>query len=95
LETIDELFREIGDQRFDLIIDDGLHTFEANSNTLFSAFKHLRDGGLYIVEDVEIGYFGKWDEFLRLEGYDGALIKLPSEKNQRDNCIVFLVKRPE
>ena len=38
--------------KFDLIIDDGLHTLEANVNTLQIAFPYLKDGCYYIIEDV-------------------------------------------
>lgn len=37
---------------FDLIIDDGLHTLEANLSTLEIAFPYLKDGGYYVIEDI-------------------------------------------
>jgi hypothetical protein len=36
----------------DLIIDDGLHTKEAQIATLKNFYPALRPGGLYVVEDV-------------------------------------------
>jgi hypothetical protein len=41
-----------GLDKFDLIIDDGLHTMEANLRTLEIVFPYLKDGGMYVIEDV-------------------------------------------
>ena len=37
---------------FDLIIDDGLHTFDAGRSLLEVMIPYLKDGGNYIIEDV-------------------------------------------
>lgn len=40
------------DKKFDLIIDDGLHTLEGNLGTLESTLSYLADDGIYIMEDI-------------------------------------------
>lgn len=40
------------DKKFDLIIDDGLHTLEGNLGTLESTLPYLADDGIYIMEDI-------------------------------------------
>lgn len=40
------------DNFFDVIIDDGLHTFESQLNTLEIYFPKLKKGGIYVIEDV-------------------------------------------
>jgi len=37
---------------FDIIIDDGLHTHEAQRKTFENFFPYLKDGGIYFIEDV-------------------------------------------
>ena len=37
---------------FDIIIDDGLHTSDAQIKTLINFFSCLKSGGLYIIEDL-------------------------------------------
>lgn len=44
----------------DFIIEDGLHTFEANVSFLEGSLDHLCPGGIYICEDIEWECFGKW-----------------------------------
>lgn len=40
------------DKKFDLIIDDGLHTLEGNLGTLESTLPYLAEDGIYIMEDI-------------------------------------------
>jgi len=44
----------------DIIIEDGLHTFEANVTFLEESLGHLRPGGIYVIEDII------WNEVERL-----------------------------
>ena len=39
---------------YDIIIDDGLHSAEAQQKSLKYLFRHLKPGGLYIIEDVHM-----------------------------------------
>ena len=49
----------------DIIIEDGLHTFEANITFLEESLNQLRPGGIYITEDIEWKTFEEWCERLR------------------------------
>lgn len=42
----------LGALEFDVIIDDGLHTLEAQLATLKNLWHRLKHGGLYVIEDV-------------------------------------------
>jgi hypothetical protein len=44
----------------DVIIEDGLHTFEANVLFLERALGHLRPGGIYIAEDIGWSHLQDW-----------------------------------
>ena len=48
----------MGDRRFDLIIDDGLHLPQANS-TPWVLFCLLSEDGIFVVEDIN-GYYPFW-----------------------------------
>ena len=49
----------------DIIIEDGLHTFEANISFLQGSLEHLRPGGVYITEDIGgKRYFEDWYKWL-------------------------------
>jgi SAM-dependent methyltransferase len=44
----------------DIIIEDGLHTFEANVSFLEESLDHLRPGGIYVTEDIGWNHFDEW-----------------------------------
>ncbi len=50
--SINNALRSFGEIYFDLIIDDGLHTFEAGVSLFESAIGRLNLNGTYIIEDV-------------------------------------------
>lgn len=50
--AIRAMWEEIGVADFDIIIDDGLHTFEAGQCLFEHSFSRLRKGGIYVIEDV-------------------------------------------
>lgn len=53
LEGPNDTFKDIvGRKKFDIIIDDGLHTHEAQWKTFENFFPFLKKGGSYFIEDV-------------------------------------------
>jgi len=52
--TVNELMKNIN-IKFDIIIDDGWHLDEAQKKTLKNFFPYLKDGGLYVIEDIYPG----------------------------------------
>jgi hypothetical protein len=43
------------DKSFDIIIDDGLHDFEANKIFFENSYQKLKIGGVFIIEDIHFG----------------------------------------
>jgi SAM-dependent methyltransferase len=80
----------------DIIIEDGLHTFEANVSFLEASLDHLRPGGIYVVEDIGREEVEKWYERLervyskQYPTYEFALVVL--SKHDGD---VLCIRRPE
>jgi lipopolysaccharide biosynthesis glycosyltransferase/SAM-dependent methyltransferase len=84
-------------QGFDLIVDDGLHTYDANVCFLENSIHKLNPGGYYIIEDIrncDVPLFHK-----RLEGwrqthptYTFQLVLL-EHSNTNDNTL-FVIHRP-
>ncbi len=54
LDTFNNCIKNFGDIKYDLIIDDGLHSIGANFNTLLFALKNLNENGWFVVEDIHI-----------------------------------------
>jgi hypothetical protein len=62
--TFNDLLNKFGNTKFDLIIDDGLHSIGANLNTLIFALNNLKDNGWIVIEDIHVRYNWMMIEFL-------------------------------
>lgn len=66
----------------DIIIEDGLHTFEANVSFLEASLHRLRPGGIYVVEDIAGDCCDRWLERIeavystKFPGYEFAFVFL-------------------
>jgi hypothetical protein len=77
----------------DIIIEDGLHTFEANLSFLEGSLKHVRPGGVYITEDIDWKSLEEWQQHLEIYSkkypeYEFALVILA-----RNGCNNMFVAR--
>lgn len=83
----------------DILIEDGLHTLDANISFLEGSIQQLRPGGIYIVEDISADTIEKWRKLLettyskRYSNYEFALIVLPSSVNQQDNNLLIVRRK--
>ena len=91
-------YEEIKDIKFDIIIDDGLHEFDANLCFLENSIHKLNNNGYFIIEDIVIGeYLDKWIKILPIlkEKYNYltfTLLKLNFIYNNLDNNILVIYK---
>lgn len=90
-ETIDNLWSKIPVE-FDIIIDDGLHTFEANMSFLENSFHKLKEGGIYIIEDIFESKKQQFDEKLKSLGYTYQILSIPNPSNNFDNVLGIIYK---
>ena len=80
----------------DIIIDDGLHTFEGNVSFLEGSLRNLRRGGLYIVEDILNDSVRQWHDYLAKTApgfapeFEFAFAELPNKFNHYDNNLLFI-----
>lgn len=79
------------DETFDYIIDDGLHTFEAQTKTFDNYFSKLKSGGKYFIEDVELP-----ENIVKIKRhllkYDYTFYDLRSIKNTPDDMMFVISK---
>jgi hypothetical protein len=83
----------------DIIIDDGLHTFEGNISFLDGSLEHLRPGGVYVIEDIVQETIERWHNQLetvyskRFPNDEFALVELPNSFNDYDNNLLIIRRR--
>ena len=80
---------------FDIIVEDGLHTFDANVCFFENSIHKLKPNGYYIIEDIlldEIPLFNKkineWETLYKNLIF--TLLKIPSPRNPYDNNLIVI-----
>lgn len=82
----------------DILIEDGLHTFEGNVSFLNGSLSRIRKGGYYIIEDVEGHTLDRWKSLLetypaRFPDYEFVIAELPNPMNDRDNNLIMIRRK--
>jgi hypothetical protein len=85
--SINEMWKNIGFDNFDLIIDDGMHSLDANYNFFINSFSKLKKNGIYIIEDVHTAYMT--DLVKKLNKYKPQIIALTAKPNIDDYLLVI------
>jgi hypothetical protein len=78
----------------DLLVEDGLHTFDANICFLEGSLHRVRSGGFYVIEDVGTETTDQWRRVLedyttRFSDFEFALLILPNLANGQDNNMIM------
>ncbi len=80
--------------KFDIIIDDGLHTFDANISLFENSNAMLSDTGWYIIEDVFYTDLSNWKQYLKGQNqFMAALICIPNPFNKKDNNLILFKRK--
>jgi SAM-dependent methyltransferase len=80
----------------DIIIDDGLHTFDGNVSFLNGSLQNLRPGGIYVVEDILQESVQQWHDYLAKTAsgfapeFEFVFAELPNKFNHFDNNLLFI-----
>ena len=88
--TIKEMFKNIGEKKFDIILEDGLHEYNANICFFENAIEYLEPNGTYIIEDI---YYKDQDKFIKYfenKNYNFSIIDIFHEKNIANNCLIII-----
>jgi len=92
--SISQLWKQpVLQEKFDIIIEDALHTFPANVHFFEKSRHKLKKGGVYIIEDVFTELLPKWQEQIRkwattYPSYQFHIIKPPANDNAHDNNLI-------
>ena len=97
-ETIEKMWNEPDlQENFDIIIEDGLHTFNANVCFFENSIHKLKPNGYFIIEDIhihEIHLFAnkikEWESQYKDCLFN--LLKIPSSCNHHDNNLLVVYK---
>ena len=89
---IDKMFKNIGVSKFDVILEDGLHEYNANICFFENSIKYLASDGTYIIEDVYYKDQKKFINYFKKKSYNFSIIDIFHERNIANNCLVVIEK---
>lgn len=74
---------------FSLIVDDGLHTAEANINSLEALFPLVKPSGYFVIEDISSSELGKIMKFLHDKSLSSWLLWTNVARRQDNQMLVI------
>ncbi len=86
-----EFKKNSNNTKFDVIIDDGLHTYEANINTFETLFSLLEKKGFYFIEDIIYPNLSKYIQYFDKE-YNFKVIESLNVNEPWGNCMIIITK---
>ena len=91
-ETIKKMFKDIGNAKFDVILEDGLHEFNANICFFENSINFLAKDGIYIIEDVYYKDQERFIKYFEKSKYNFSIIDIFHNKNIANNCLIVIEK---
>ncbi|HJY98742.1 MAG TPA: hypothetical protein VJ227_03440 [Patescibacteria group bacterium] len=97
-ESIDYLWTKNPELKgnFDLIIEDGFHSFRANISFFENSVRKLKVGGVYVIEDIDEYLVRLWRQTIQsfyLEKYPNlafCIVEIPLDKNPYNNKLIVI-----
>ena len=94
-KTIKELFFKIGVKKFDIIIEDGLHEYNANICFFENSIEYLEKNGIYVIEDIYFKDQEKFINYFSKTNYNFSIIDIFHKDNIANNCLIVIRKNNE
>jgi len=93
-DSIEQLWQNVSTANFDLIIDDGLHTFDAGICFFENSFNKVKPNGLYVIEDVTPQGLIRYVEYFKQKQFKAEFIALEREGVEiGDNFLIAITQR--
>ncbi len=90
-KSISNFWTKIKKKNFDLIIDDGLHSFHANKILFENSFKYLKKDGIYIIEDILLKNIFLYNNFFIKKKNTFEIIHF-NNQNYSNHCLIKIIK---
>ena len=92
--SIERYWDQVGVKDFDLMIDDGLHTFNAGVTLFLGSVQRLANNGIYVIEDVHPDDLVRYKDFFRDKEFIVDYVNLfRPTTNLHDNSLVVVRKQ--
>ena len=92
---IEFMWSQINKSNFDLMVDDGLHTFKAAINLFENSIQYLKSNGIYIIEDIANSDLLKFKNYFdqKLSFYNYNLVVMHKQKYKKGNNNLLEIRK--
>ncbi len=94
-KSVKEMFSSINEKKFDIILEDGLHEYNANICCFENSIQSLENDGIYIIEDVFYKDQKKFLNYFKKTDYNFSIVDIYHEKNIANNCVIMIRKNED
>ena len=94
-QSIKKLWGNFKKVEFDVILEDGLHTYDANIHFFENSFMKVKKEGYYIIEDVVVSEIHRYETYFEnsnIEFDEYQILNLYNEGNKLDNVLIIIKK---
>ena len=94
-QSVKEMWKKINQKNFDLIIDDGLHTFHGAKSLFENSINHLKQDGIYIIEDAQNSDLLNFKNYFdnSLDKFNYNILNLINAKNPKSNNNLIEIRK--
>jgi hypothetical protein len=92
-QSIREMWEAIGEKQLDIIIDDGLHAYDANICFFENSIDFLSEDGFYIIEDILIEEVNIFREYFNGAPFDSCIVDIYNPRDLINNRLIVIKKR--
>lgn len=80
-QSIKQFLNQIPDRKFDIVIDDGLHEYQAGITLFENVVDRLTDYGIYVIEDIRQHHVWQYAEYFKNKNYATRFFFMPKTVN--------------
>jgi hypothetical protein len=92
-DSIADLWKTLTVSGFDLMIDDGLHSYEAGICLLENSFDRLKKNGMYIIEDIPVKDMFLFRAYFSDHSYKADFVNLYRQRANMDNNRLIVIRK--
>jgi len=93
--SIFNFWQQVRVDNFDLMVDDGLHTFEAGSTLFTHSIDKLASHGIYVIEDVYPSDLLKYRDFFQGTSYHVEFVCLNRPNMPLSDNSLVVIRKPQ
>lgn len=92
-DSIFEMWKEIGETDFDIIIDDGCHRFEETITFFESSIDKMSNNGIYIIEDILASQRKPFLQYFKKSNFNYKFINFYRPDISHSNNSLLMIKK--